>query len=229
MHSLTPKILIIDDDIRIGKNISFAVKREAMEPLFASTGKDGLAILRAESIDLVVLDITLPDINGLDLCKDIRKESDVPIIFLSARDTEIDRVRGLEIGGDDYMVKPFSVYELIARIKLRLKKQRGTDSSKKSLQPFAINQATRTIYFYGFPLTLHYHEYEILMLLLSSPGHVYSRETIKEHVWGDPLCYTDRVVDSHIKNIRNACRTVKPESSPIQTHRGVGYSLKSDL
>lgn len=227
---VAPKILIIDDELRIRKNVSFALKREVMEPFMASTGKEGLAILEREAIDCIILDIGLPDISGIDLCKKIRQSSSVPIIFLTARDGEMDRVLGLEIGGDDYMVKPFSVYELIARIKLRLRKNNGSsigddEDSDEPGSPFIINKRTRTITYYGTLLHLRYYEYEILSLLCEHPGRVYSREELKERVWQEPQCCTDRAVDAHIKNIRNILKKVQPDKDPIKTHRGIGYSI----
>lgn len=222
---MAPKILIIDDHERTGKHISIALKREVMETFCATTGFAGLAIFEQNNIDLIVLDINLPDISGLDLCKKIRTYSDVPIIFLSARDTDIDRILGLEIGGDDYMVKPFNLYELVIRIKKQLQRKRIPDDSDKRGLPFVVDSIKRIITYYGKILNLRFHEYEILILLLSHPGHVYSREHIKEVIWKDPLCCTDRAIDSHIKNIRLACKQIRSDIDPIITHRGIGYSI----
>ena len=187
-----------------------------------------ISLLSKESIDLIVLDIGLPDINGLELCKEIRKAHNIPIIFLTARDDEIDRVVGLEIGADDYLTKPFSPRELSARVKAILRRTHSNTASTP-LPSFQIDESKRRISYFDAILDLSHYEYRILRTFIRRPGHVYSRDQLMSLVWDEPETSMDRTVDAHIKNIRAKLKKIKPEVDPIITHRGVGYSLKEDL
>jgi two-component system catabolic regulation response regulator CreB len=221
-------ILVVEDEPAIADNIAYALKTDGFGVVCCGTGAEALEALAREEIALIVLDVGLPDRNGFDLCKEIRRTSGVPVIFLTARTAEVDRVVGLEIGGDDYVSKPFSPRELSARVKAVLRRVPSGDEGEDTRvdAPFVVDGKRRVIRFLGTPLDLSRYEYGILALLLERPGWVYSREQIMDRVWEDGVCSTDRTVDTHVKTLRAKLREVRSEADPIKTHRGVGYSLK---
>ncbi len=220
-------ILIIEDEPGIADTVTYALEREGFEPLWAATGAEGMDRMAKGRVDLVILDIGLPDISGFDLVKMIRKESEVPVLVLTARSDEIDRILGLELGADDYIVKPFSPRELVARVRAVLRRS-GGGTPPAGNTPFTIDTERRQIIYRGAPLDLARYEYEILCLLIRRPGWVYTREKIMEMVWVEPDESFERTVDTHIKTIRAKLRAVDPGTDPIMTHRGVGYSLRDD-
>jgi len=228
-NAMNPKILIVEDEQAIADNIQYALETEGFETRSLLSGMQVLPLLDREAIDLVILDIGLPDINGLELCKQIRKIHGLPIIFLTARSAEIDRVVGLEIGADDYVVKPFSPRELSARVKAVLRRTRPPDPELPDRPTFRINESKRKISYLGRPLVLSRYEYNLLALFIRRPGHVFSREQLMELAWDEPEASMDRTVDAHIKNIRAKLRDITPDLDPIVTHRGVGYALKEDI
>ncbi len=180
--------------------------------------------------DLVILDIGLPDMSGFELLRELRKTSEVPVLVLTARSDEIDRVLGLEMGADDYVVKPFSPRELVSRVRAILRRAAGNAGDEESAPGiFAVDRNRRRICYRGEPLVLSRYEYEILCLFVSRPGWVFSREKIMEIIWVEPEESFERTVDAHIKSIRNKLRAVTPDIDPIETHRGVGYSLREGL
>ncbi|PKL40539.1 MAG: two-component system response regulator CreB [Spirochaetae bacterium HGW-Spirochaetae-1] len=222
-------ILLIEDETGIADTITYALSTEGFDPLRAETGRQGLDILRDRIISLVILDIGLPDMNGFDILREIRKSWNVPVLILTARTDEIDRILGLELGGDDYMMKPFSPRELTARIRAILRRTAGfgAPSPSEALTPaFTVDTNRRQISYYGAILPLSRYEYEILCLLIRRPGWVFSREQIMEQIWDEPGESFDRTVDAHIKSIRAKLKNVREDSDPIETHRGVGYALK---
>lgn len=227
-----PKILIIEDEPAIADTLVYALKTEGFEPHWCATGEAGLAALGAQAFALVVLDIGLPDGSGFEFCKTIRTRSSVPVIFLTARSSEMDRVVGLEIGGDDYLVKPFSPRELTARVKAILRRSQNiggsstTVSSSPALASFSIDEARCRIVYRGHLLELTRYEFRLLRVLVAQPGRVYSREQLMTSAWEEPGASLDRTVDAHIKTLRAKLRLIDPENDPIQTHRGLGYSLK---
>lgn len=225
---MAQRILVVEDEPGIADNIVFALNKEGFEALWCSTGGEALTALREDNIHLVVLDIGLPDINGFDLCRDIRRTSAVPVIFLTARSDEIDRVVGLEIGGDDYMVKPFSPRELAARVKAVLRRSpgNGNGAAPSPASPFCVDRKRMQISYFGKPLELSRYEFRLLDLLISRPGWVFSRDRLMEQAWEEPGASMDRTVDTHIKTLRQKLDSVKPGIDPIKTHRGMGYSLK---
>lgn len=174
----------------------------------------------------MILDVGLPDVNGFEVCKKIRQFSDIPIMFLTARGEEIDRVVGLEIGADDYVVKPFSPRELVARIKAILKRYNHLEASKVSSIAFIIDEDKHQIKYFHVPLELTAYEYGILKVLLNQPERVFSREQLMDQVWSSPQERFDRVIDTHIKTIRAKLRDINNDDNSITTHRGVGYSIK---
>jgi len=223
------RILIVDDEPAISDNIQFVLESEGLETVRVATGLAATPILDEGTIDLIIIDIGLPDINGLDLLKEIRRTRATPIILLTARTAEIDRVLGLEIGADDYIAKPFSPRELAARVKAVLRRCQRTTASKSTVEAFAVNTSKRAIAFFGTPLELSKYEYEILRRFIERKGHVFSREQLMNLVWEQPETSLDRTIDAHIKNIRAKLRAVRPDIEPIVTHRGSGYSLRDDL
>ena len=223
------RILIVEDEPAISDNIQFVLESEGLETVRVATGLAATPILDEGTIDLIIIDIGLPDINGLDLLKEIRRTRSTPIILLTARTAEIDRVLGLEIGADDYIAKPFSPRELAARVKAVLRRCQRTTASKSTVEAFAVNTSKRAIAFFGTPLELSKYEYEILRRFIERKGHVFSREQLMNLVWEQPETSLDRTIDAHIKNIRAKLRAVRPDIEPIVTHRGSGYSLRDDL
>ena len=229
------QILIIEDEPAIADTLLYALKTEGFTPHWCATGQAGLAVLAAQEFALVVLDIGLPDGSGFEFCKAIRAHSDVPVIFLTARTGEIDRVVGLEIGGDDYLVKPFSPRELTARVKAILRRTNShgsTSSTSPSANPsapgpaFVLDDARCQIAYHGHPLDLTRYEFRLLKALIAQPGRVFSRDQLMTAAWEEPAASLDRTVDAHIKTLRAKLRAVDSTSDPIQTHRGLGYSLR---
>ena len=218
----------MEDEPAIADNIQYALETEGYETQRLTNGLPVLDLLNDTHIDLMILDIGLPDINGFELCRKIRKIHLLPIIFLTARSDEIDRVVGLEIGGDDYVTKPFSPRELSARVKAILRRVRPQTGSVTPAV-FELDEKRRLIKFCGEPLILSRYEYRLLKTLIKRPGQVFSREKLMELVWDAPESSMDRTVDAHIKNIRNKLKTINPRIETIITHRGIGYALKEDL
>jgi two-component system catabolic regulation response regulator CreB len=225
------KVLIVENEPAIADTIQYALETDGFETIRLTSGLPALALLSTEQVDIVVLDIGLPDINGFELCKEIRKTRNIPIIFLTARSEEIDKVVGLEIGGDDYVTKPFSPRELSARVKALLRRtQLPTNSSSTVISPsFSIDESRKQILFFGKPLDLSRYEFAILKTFIQRPGHVYSRDQLMTLCWDEPESSMDRTIDAHIKNIRNKLKAVRPDMDPIVTHRGMGYSLNEGL
>jgi len=223
------RILIVDDEPAIVDAIQYALETEGFETICLSSGMPVIPTLTENPADLVILDIGLPDISGFELCGRIRQISQVPIIFLTARTDEIDRIVGLEIGGDDYITKPFSPREVSARVKAVLRRTGKNNNETLSPGIFAVNESKRQISYFGRDLDLSRYEYEILKTFIRRPGHVYSREQLMLMVWEHPECSLDRTIDAHIKNIRAKMKKVRPEKEPIVTHRGSGYALRDDL
>lgn len=238
------KILIVEDERSIADTVVHSVEREGYLAEWRMRGQEALDLLRQGEYALVVLDVGLPDISGFELCKSIRTFSQVPVIFLTARDDEIDRIVGLEIGADDYVTKPFSPRELGARIKtvLRRSAQAGaTIFAGQSVSAAGETAACRLLggklkideekmqaLFLGQRLELTRYEFRLLALLAACPGRVYSREALMQQVWGDDSPSLDRTVDAHVKSLRGKFRELDDSAEPILTHRGSGYALKDD-
>jgi two-component system catabolic regulation response regulator CreB len=223
------RILIVEDEPSIIDNIQYALETDGFETICYSSGIKALEFLNKEEVDLIVLDIGLPDINGFELCKDIRKKTNTPVIFLTARTDEVDRVVGLEIGADDYVTKPFSPRELTARIKAVLRRTGTAREKPPSDRVFQVDESRRRITYLGKFLDLSRYEFNILKTFIRRPGHVFSRDQLMDMAWEEPETSLDRTVDAHIKNIRAKLRSIEPGTDPIVTHRGIGYSLREDL
>jgi two-component system catabolic regulation response regulator CreB len=233
LEIMKPRILIVEDEPAISDNIQFVLQSEGLDTVRVATGLAAVPLLEEGPVDLIVLDIGLPDINGFDLLRDIRRTRATPIILLTARTAEIDRVLGLEIGADDYVAKPFSPRELAARVKAVLRRTQTPPADHHNDPPakqaFTINTSRRAIAFFGTTLELSKYEYDILKQFIERKGHVFSREQLMYLVWEQPETSLDRTVDAHIKNIRAKLRAIRPDLEPILTHRGSGYSLRDDL
>jgi len=226
---LTHRILIVDDDLHIREVIRVALKKAGMTVSEARDGKEALSRFAIDRPDLVVLDIGMPEFDGLDVCREIRKTSDVPILFLSARDDEIDRILGLEIGGDDYVTKPFSPRELVARINVILRRAAARATSNGQHAPLAQGQLSvdpeqHVAAFAGTPLRLTAIEFGILRAFLTRPSSVFSREQIMAAAYQLNIQVSDRTIDSHIRNIRAKLAAANCDSV-IETIHGVGFKL----
>ena len=227
---MTHRILIVDDDLHIREVIRVALKKAGMTVAEARDGREALMRFASDKPDLIILDIGMPEFDGLDVCREIRKFSDVPILFLSARDDEIDRVLGLEIGGDDYVTKPFSPRELVARVNVILRRitARGTDARPPSIAlaqgSLSIDPEQHVAAFAGTPLRLTAIEFGILRAFLARPAAVFSREQIMTAAYQLNIQVSDRTIDSHIRNIR-AKLSAANCNNVIETIHGVGFRL----
>ena len=228
---MKPRILVVEDEPSILDNITYSLETVGFEPHGCATGGEARAALLRGPWALVVLDVGLPDILGFDLCREIRRTSNLPIIFLTARASEVDRVVGLEIGGDDYMVKPFSPRELCARVKAVLRRVQAApaESAPATNGAFRIDEERAQIHFTGVRLILSGTEFRLLRALCAKPGRVFSRAQLMDIAWDDPGAALERTVDAHIKSLRAKLREVRGEADPIETHRGFGYSLREAL
>ncbi|OPY99485.1 two-component system response regulator CreB [Bradyrhizobium sacchari] len=224
------RILIVDDEGHIREVIRVALKKAGMDVIEARDGKEALARFAADRPDLIVLDIGMPEFDGLDVCREIRKVSDVPILFLSARDEEIDRILGLEIGGDDYVTKPFSPRELVARVNVILRRLSPRNGESKA-GPTALTQGGLLIdpeqhvaSFAGTPLKLTAIEFGILRAFLTRPTSVFNREQLMRAAYQLNIQVSDRTIDSHIRNIRAKLSALACDNV-IETIHGVGFKL----
>ena len=222
------QILVVEDEPAIAENIAFAVSTENMTPLVVPTAGEAWDLLKSRLVDLMVLDVGLPDENGFDFCRRVRTISTVPIIFLTARQTEIDRIVGLELGADDYVTKPFSPRELTARIRAILRRT-GQATPPKTVPLFKVDHTRKAIAYKGQPLALSRYEFRMLELMVRHPGQVFSRDQLMDHAWEEPDASYDRTVDTHIKTLRAKLRKINPASNCLQTRRGWGYCLKADI
>ncbi|WP_295585258.1 two-component system response regulator CreB [uncultured Lamprocystis sp.] len=230
-------ILIVEDEQAIADTLIYALRTEGFVTEHCLLGRDGLAALGRGGFALLILDVGLPDMNGFDLCREIRRESEIPVIFLTARSAEIDRIVGLEIGADDYVVKPFSPREVAARVRTILRRVHvpsvALSDAKSDQAPaptsdpgFRIDDDAQCIYFQGQVLALTRYEYLLLKTLIEAPRRIFSREQLMQRVWVAPDHSLERTVDTHIKTLRAKLKAVDPASDPIVTHRGIGYGLR---
>jgi two-component system catabolic regulation response regulator CreB len=227
-------ILIVEDEPGIADTLQYALRTEGYEPVWAATGEAGLAEAQARTPALVILDVGLPDGSGFDVFRRLRATRDVPVIFLTARSDEIDRVVGLELGADDYVPKPFSPRELVARVRSILRRAArpaapAGDIACAGAGPIRVDEGRRQIRYYGRLLELSRYEYGLLKALAARPGHVYTRDVLLDQVWTEGTGSLDRTVDAHVKTLRAKMKQVAPGLEPIRTHRGAGYALAEDL
>jgi two-component system, OmpR family, catabolic regulation response regulator CreB len=220
-----PQILIVEDEVAIADTLLFALTSEGFAAQRVALAGEALARLRTGGVDLVILDVGLPDMTGFEACKQLRQFSAVPVMFLTARAAEIDRVVGLEIGADDYVVKPFSPREVVARVRAILKRSTVVAQPAKP-EEFHVDLERLQIHFCNRLLKLTALEFRLLQQLVGAPGKVCSREQLLAGVGMTPDVGYERNIDSHIKALRAKLREVAPDREPIQTHRGFGYSYQ---
>jgi two-component system catabolic regulation response regulator CreB len=223
-----PRVLLVEDEPAIADTLVYALGTECFEVTHALTGADALAAAGRESFDFAILDIGLPDMTGLDVCRRLREKSSIPVLFLTARDGEMDRILGLELGGDDYVTKPFSPREIVARVRAILRRSQNTVSPQTQIacggKSLHHDQETMRIHCHGEQLDLTAHEYKLLLVLMEKPGRVFTRDQLLDHAWEDPGAVTDRTIDAHIKSIRAKLRTARDGAENlIETRRGLGY------
>jgi DNA-binding response OmpR family regulator len=231
MASQAPRILLVDDEQSVQKLLSFPLRKEGYEVVPALDGRQALDRLRETNFDLVVLDLMLPQVDGFEVCRQVRARSSVPIIMLTARADEIDKVLGLELGADDYITKPFSVREFRSRVKAVLRRAelaRAGDPGEEPLEDggLVIDFEKRTVTCDGELVRLTYVEFEILAALARHPGRVYNRMVLLERVWGDASYRDPRTVDVHIRHLREKLETDPKTPEMILTVRGVGYRFR---
>jgi DNA-binding response OmpR family regulator len=234
---MTDKILVVEDDLTLRETLEYNLVRQGYEVHTAADGRAALDIARREQPDLLVLDVMLPGLDGFEVCRILRQEMSVPILMLTARDEEVDKVVGLEIGADDYMTKPFSMRELLARIKAQLRRVRLTreettaaggvvEGEKVTVGDLTIDLARHEALLDGEPLSLKPKEYELLVFLARNRGMVLSRDLILERVWGWDYGGGSRTVDVHVRWLREKIEPDPSSPTRIVTVRGVGYRLE---
>jgi DNA-binding response OmpR family regulator len=221
---LKAKILVIDDDTAIGNSLKRVLTYEGFEVQLVNNGRDGLTVLKTFKPELVILDVVMSDISGIEVCQTIRKASLIPILFISARDEVYDRVLGLEKGGDDYLVKPFAFEELIARVKVLLRRNTPPKMEVLQIEDLILNKKSMTAYRNERAIELSATEYQLLLYLMTHPHQVLSKEQILERVWGYNFCGESNIVEVYIRYLRNKLEQ-NEEMRLIHTVRGVGYVL----
>ena len=223
-----PRILLVEDETAIAETVLYALRAEGLEAVHCLTGGEALRRAREQAFDLAVLDVGLPDVGGFALCRELRRDADLPVIFLTAQGAEAHPILGLEIGADDYVTKPFSPRELAVRVRVVLRRGGRVAAAEVGMAEeggFLHDADGRRVRYRGHALDLTRYEYGLLAALLARPGAVLSRAQLMDRVWGDALESGDRTVDTHIKTLRAKLREVAPDADPIRTHRGLGYSL----
>jgi DNA-binding response OmpR family regulator len=224
-------ILLVDDEDSIQKLLAYPLEREGFRVLQARDGEEALERFAAERVDLVVLDVMLPKLDGLEVCKRLRAHSEVPIIMLTARDDELDKVLGLELGADDYITKPFSIREFSSRVRALLRRaavprQTTPEGDVISADGLRIDLARRSVEVRNEPVQLTYVEFELLRTLASHPGRVYNRRMLLEALWGAAEYREPRTIDVHVRHLREKLERDPAEPEYILTVRGVGYRFR---
>lgn len=225
------RILVVDDEESILQFVSYNLRKEGYDVTTAPDGDTALALAAAEPFDLVVLDIMLPGTDGYEVCRRLREAGDTPVLFLSARDTELDKVVGLELGGDDYLAKPFGVRELIARVKALLRRSAGRsaegarDEGPLEAAGIVLDEASHTARFEETEIDLTPREFELLACLMRHAGRVLSREHLLREAWGWQYVVETKTVDTHIKRLRDKLAASGVDPSAVETVRGYGYRL----
>ncbi len=255
---MKPRVLIVEDEPGIADTLQYALRTEGFDPSCCATGEAALRSIAEAEPAIVILDVGLPDASGFEVFKQIRATSDVPVVFLTARTDEIDRVLGLELGADDYVAKPFSPRELVARVRSVLRRSARPTTAVVAAPPAApalstlspsmppssmpapavqaaspspldIDPGRMRVRYYGAVLELSRYEFGLVCALASRPGHVFARDSLLARVWGSDTESMDRTVDAHVKTLRAKMKAVAPGVEPIRTHRGSGYALADDL
>ena len=231
MAGSAPRILLVDDEDSVQKLLAYPLRKEGYDVVSAIDGREALDRLRDGAFDLVVLDVMLPKLDGFEVCRQVRARSTVPIIMLTAKTEEIDKVLGLELGADDYITKPFSVREFRSRVKAVLRRAELVRADEPGEEPIEegdlrIDFEKRLVEVRGEPVRLTYVEFEILAALARAPGRVFSRTQLLERVWGDASYRDPRTVDVHIRHLREKLESDPKHPDLIFTVRGVGYRFR---
>jgi DNA-binding response OmpR family regulator len=225
-------ILLVDDEDSVQKLLAYPLEREGFRVLQARDGEEALERFAADHVDLVVLDVMLPKLDGLEVCKRLRAESQVPIIMLTARDDELDKVLGLELGADDYITKPFSIREFRSRVRALLRRAAvvrqptSPDADVIAADGLRIDVARRSVEVRSRPVQLTYVEFELLRTLAAHPGRVYSRRMLLESLWGAADYREPRTIDVHVRHLREKLERDPADPEYILTVRGVGYRFR---
>jgi DNA-binding response OmpR family regulator len=224
-------ILLVDDEDSVQKLLTYPLEHEGFRVIQARDGEEALSRFAADRIDLVVLDVMLPKLDGLEVCRRLRGQSTVPIIMLTARDDELDKVVGLELGADDYITKPFSIREFRSRVRAALRRaalaqQQGGAAEVLGDDEVRIDVGRRTVEVRGRPVELTYVEFELLRMMASRPGRVFSRQALLESLWGDYAYREPRTIDVHVRHLREKLELKPHEPELILTVRGVGYRFR---
>ena len=227
------RILLVDDEAAVQTLLAYPLRKDGYEVISARDGREALDRFAEQRFDLVVLDIMLPKLDGIEVCRRLRSRSQVPIIMLTAKDDEIDKVLGLEIGADDYITKPFSVREFRSRVRATLRRSemlrgRGAPAEPIIAGPLRIDFERRVVSVRGEPVRLTYVEFEILSALAAAPGRVFTRELLLEQVWGDSAYRDQRTIDVHIRHLREKLEADPRQPEYLFTVRGVGYRFRDE-
>ena len=222
------KIMVVDDDPNIRELVRLYLEKEGFEVTCAERGDEAVKLFRASPPNLMLLDVMLPGMDGWQVCREVRKISNIPIIMLTAKDETFDKVLGLELGADDYIVKPFDMKELVARIKAVIRRFQASDAPEKELvfPGLTINISQYTVTYMGKPLEMPPREIELLYFLASHPGMVFTREQLLEQVWGYDYFGDSRTVDVHVKRLREKLSGGEELGWQIKTVWGVGYKFE---
>jgi DNA-binding response OmpR family regulator len=231
LSTSAPRILLVDDELSVQKLLAYPLRKEGYDVIPALDGREALDRLRDDNFDLVVLDVMLPRMDGFDVCRAIRSRSTVPIIMLTAKTEETDKVLGLELGADDYITKPFSVREFRSRVKAVLRRAALAQPEAQFEEPIeagelSIDFEKRSVVVRGESARLTYVEFEILAALARAPGRVFSRTMLLERVWGDAAYRDPRTIDVHIRHLREKLEQESKTPELILTVRGVGYRFR---
>src|ERR671913_1028286 len=231
MPERAPRILLVDDEQPIQTLLSFPLQRDGYEVVQASDGREALARFSEQTFDLVVLDVMMPKMDGLEVCRRLRARSAVPIIMLTAKSEELDKVLGLELGADDYITKPFSMREFRSRVKAALRRSGmaradNDDERPIEMRGLRIDPGKRTVSRNGDTVSTTYVEFEILAALARSPGRVFTRDMLLARVWGDSAYRDPRTIDVHIRHLREKIEADPKEPEYLFTVRGVGYRFR---
>jgi DNA-binding response OmpR family regulator len=224
-------ILLVDDEDSVQKLLTYPLERDGFRVVQARDGEQALRMFGDERIDLVVLDLMVPKVDGLEVCKRLRADSNVPIIMLTARGEELDKVLGLELGADDYITKPFSIREFRSRVRALLRRaglprERAREAETIESGELRIDPARRTVELAGEPVQLTYVEFELLTALASEPARVFTREMLLRALWGDSAYREPRTIDVHVRHLREKLERDPREPEYIFTVRGVGYRFR---
>lgn len=222
-----PKVMIVEDEIPLSETIAYNLREEGYKVYTAADGLAAISAMRSEKPDLVLLDVMLPEIDGLEVCKLIRRETDIPIIMLTAKSREIDKVIGLEVGADDYITKPFGMMELIARVRAALRRSAGSgrNSAVYAAHDLELDSSRHTVKLHGEEVELRPKEFDLLHVLISNRGRVIERSTLLDRVWGEDEYIDAGTVDVHIRRLREKVEDTPSKPTRILTVRGVGYKF----